>query len=196
MSEKEKEEYKTYIPTIAQKFMGKGLLKAAGLIPDESQEVPESEEVPFKYFTLPAELPEEALADISTTVAGLMTILGAEEFKAVRDAFTFAEYKDGRLGLGVAGNIGALFGFGEEEKLDVDAMVLFNKKGELNDERIKILLNSKIRIDFGAIPYSRNQIMIMDGNVGKFVHTFGPIPHTDFLLGLQKTINSFICESI
>ncbi len=58
-------------------------------------------------------------------------------------------------------------------------------------ERIKEKTHSAIQFNFGAIPYMDRQIMLMDGTVQKFVNAFGPIPHTDFELALNKTIESF-----
>lgn len=58
-------------------------------------------------------------------------------------------------------------------------------------ERIKEKMHSDIRFNFGAIPYVDDQIMLMDGTVDKFVRAFGAIPHTDFELALNKTIESF-----
>ena len=58
-------------------------------------------------------------------------------------------------------------------------------------ERIKEKMHSDIQFNFGAIPYADDQIMLMDGTVDKFVSAFGSIPHTDFELALNKTIESF-----
>mgnify|MGYP000089079955 CR=1 FL=1 len=58
-------------------------------------------------------------------------------------------------------------------------------------ERIKEKMHSDIQLNFGAIPYADGQIMLMDGTVDKFVSAFGTIPHTDFELALNKTIESF-----
>lgn len=58
-------------------------------------------------------------------------------------------------------------------------------------ERIKEKMHSDIQFNFGAIPYEDGQVMLMDGTVEKFVNAFGPIPHTDFELALNKTIESF-----
>lgn len=58
-------------------------------------------------------------------------------------------------------------------------------------ECIKEKMHSDIRLNFGVIPYVDGQIMLMDGTVDKFVTAFGPIPHTDFELALNQTIESF-----
>lgn len=58
-------------------------------------------------------------------------------------------------------------------------------------ERIKEKMHSDIQFNYGAIPYIDGQIMLMDGTVQKFVNAFGPIPHTDFDLALNNTIESF-----
>lgn len=58
-------------------------------------------------------------------------------------------------------------------------------------ERIKRLTKSNIRYEYGAIPYSECQVMLMDGCVDKFERTFGAIPYTDFDQALIKSIDSF-----
>lgn len=58
-------------------------------------------------------------------------------------------------------------------------------------ECIKEKMHSDIQLNFGVIPYVDGQIMLMDGKVDKFVNAFGSIPHTDFDLALNKTIESF-----
>lgn len=58
-------------------------------------------------------------------------------------------------------------------------------------EYIKRLTNSDIDLQFGAIPYPENQVMLMDGCVTKFEQAFGPIPLTDFEFALRNTIDSF-----
>lgn len=57
-------------------------------------------------------------------------------------------------------------------------------------EKIKELTDSDIVLQFGAIPYPDNQVMLMDGNVAKFEQAFGPIPLTDFEFALRNTIDS------
>lgn len=57
--------------------------------------------------------------------------------------------------------------------------------------KIKSLMHSDIKYNFGSIPYTSNQIMYMDGDVSKFESAFGTIPHTDFEEALKNTINSF-----
>lgn len=58
-------------------------------------------------------------------------------------------------------------------------------------EKIKGLTHSDIELQFGAIPYPQNQVMLMDGCVAKFEQAFGPIPSTDFDIALNNTISSF-----
>lgn len=58
-------------------------------------------------------------------------------------------------------------------------------------EKIKHLTCSDIELQFGAIPYPENQVMLMDGCVTKFEQAFGPIPLTDFDFALKNTISSF-----
>lgn len=58
-------------------------------------------------------------------------------------------------------------------------------------KRIKELTHSNIDLQFGAIPYSENQIMLMDGCVAKFEQAFGSVPLTDFNTALRNTIYSF-----
>lgn len=58
-------------------------------------------------------------------------------------------------------------------------------------EKIKDLTGSNIELQFGAIPYPENQVMLMDGCVTKFEQAFGSIPFTDFDIALQNTISSF-----
>lgn len=58
-------------------------------------------------------------------------------------------------------------------------------------ESVKLLLQSSIKLNFGAIPYSEGQVMLMDGIVDKFEKAFGKIPYTDFEQALTNTINSF-----
>ena len=57
-------------------------------------------------------------------------------------------------------------------------------------EYIKCVLNSDIQINYGVLPYEPNQVMYMDGNVTKFENAFGDIPHTDFEIALERTIES------
>lgn len=57
--------------------------------------------------------------------------------------------------------------------------------------KIKAMLNSEIEYNFGVKPYDSNQIMYMDGDISKFEENFGKIPHTEFDIALQNTINSF-----
>lgn len=57
-------------------------------------------------------------------------------------------------------------------------------------ECIKEKLHSDIQFNFGAIPYIDGQVMLMDGVVEKFIKAFGSIPHTDFDLALNNTIQS------
>lgn len=57
-------------------------------------------------------------------------------------------------------------------------------------EKIKYLTGSNIDLQFGAIPYPKNQVMLMDGCVSKFEQAFGKIPFTDFNIALQNTISS------
>ena len=127
--------YKTFVPTICQKYMADGILKLAGLLPSN-----ETEAEGFEYVVLPEALDEADIEnDVVSSVRGIMTLLGTvEELAAVKDAFTFAMYKDGRLGLGVNGDISPLLG---SEEFDVSAMVLFNKLGEL--ETVKFGYSSK-----------------------------------------------------
>lgn len=60
--------------------------------------------------------------------------------------------------------------------------------------KLKALLNSHIEYEFGAISYTSNQVMYMDGDVSRFESAFGQIPHTDFDLALRNTIDSIIEE--
>lgn len=57
-------------------------------------------------------------------------------------------------------------------------------------ETIKAMMGSNIRNNYGAVPYAKDQIMLMSGTVDRFERAFGKIPHTDFRIALQKTINS------
>jgi nucleoside-diphosphate-sugar epimerase len=57
-------------------------------------------------------------------------------------------------------------------------------------ETIKTMMGSNIRNNYGAVPYAKDQIMLMSGTVDKFENAFGKIPHTDFHIALQNTINS------
>ena len=57
-------------------------------------------------------------------------------------------------------------------------------------ETIKAMMGSNIRNNFGAVPYAKDQIMLMSGTVDMFERAFGKIPHTDFKEALQNTINS------
>ena len=58
-------------------------------------------------------------------------------------------------------------------------------------EAIKALIKSDIHLNFGAMPYPKGQVMLMDGNVDKFEKAFGEVPYTDFHIALEHTINSF-----
>lgn len=57
-------------------------------------------------------------------------------------------------------------------------------------ERIKERMCSNIQFEFGAIPYTDGQIMLMDGRVEQFEKAFGSIPHTNFDFALDNTIES------
>lgn len=57
-------------------------------------------------------------------------------------------------------------------------------------ETIKQMMSSKIQYNYGAVPYAKDQVMLMTGTVDKFEKAFGPIPFTDFRVALQNTINS------
>lgn len=57
-------------------------------------------------------------------------------------------------------------------------------------EKIKYMLHSNININYGAYPYSDNQIMYMNGNTSKFINAFGMIPHTCFDEALSRTLES------
>lgn len=57
-------------------------------------------------------------------------------------------------------------------------------------ETIKAMMGSNIQNNYGAVPYAKDQIMLMSGTVDKFEEAFGKIPHTDFKVALQNTINS------
>lgn len=57
-------------------------------------------------------------------------------------------------------------------------------------ETIKQMMGSSIQYNFGAVPYAKDQVMLMTGTVDKFKNAFGSIPHTEFRVALQNTINS------
>ena len=57
-------------------------------------------------------------------------------------------------------------------------------------ETIKQMMGSTIQYNYGAVPYAKDQVMLMSGSVDKFEKAFGPIPYTDFRVALQNTINS------
>ena len=44
-------------------------------------------------------------------------------------------------------------------------------------------------INYGAKPYEKNQVMLMDGNVNKFENAFGLIPYSNFETSLEQTLN-------
>lgn len=56
--------------------------------------------------------------------------------------------------------------------------------------KVKNILGSDIQLNFGALPYEKNQVMYMDGCVTKFENAFGAIPHTDFDEALERTVES------
>lgn len=58
-------------------------------------------------------------------------------------------------------------------------------------ETVKQLTKSDIRFNFGAIPYSKDQVMLMDGSIEKFENQFGKVPYTEFSVSLMNTIKSF-----
>ena len=61
-------------------------------------------------------------------------------------------------------------------------------------ESVKNLTKSDIHLNFGAIPYPDDQVMLMDGCVQKFENSFGKVPYTNFSVALMNTINSFNAE--
>ena len=56
--------------------------------------------------------------------------------------------------------------------------------------KIKALTHSDIDIKFGALPYRKNQVMLMSGCTDKFEKTFGIFPNTDFDQALLQEIES------
>lgn len=58
-------------------------------------------------------------------------------------------------------------------------------------DSIKRILNSDIEVNYGAIPYAKNQIMLMDGDTNKFKESFGKIPNSGFLVAFKNTVNSY-----
>lgn len=84
--------------------------------------------------------------------------------------------------LGVVGNSG-IYNISQPKSLRSNREVL---------ECIKTLIHSNIVIDYGAIPYTKGQIMLMDGKVEKYEKYFGIIPNTDFVVALKNTIDSFL----
>ena len=59
-------------------------------------------------------------------------------------------------------------------------------------ETIKQMMGSKILYNYGAVPYPQNQVMLMSGTVDKFEKAFGTIPHTNFSVAIQNTIESLL----
>ena len=57
-------------------------------------------------------------------------------------------------------------------------------------ETIKAMMGSNIQYNYGAVAYPKDQVMLMSGSADKFEKAFGKIPHTDFKVALQNTINS------
>lgn len=57
-------------------------------------------------------------------------------------------------------------------------------------ETIKQMMDSNIQYNYGAVPYAKDQVMLMTGTVDKFKNAFGSIPHTDFKEALKNTIES------
>ena len=57
-------------------------------------------------------------------------------------------------------------------------------------ETIKAMMGSNIRNNYGAVPYAKDQIMLMSGTVDRFERAFGKIPHTDFKIALRNTMDS------
>lgn len=56
--------------------------------------------------------------------------------------------------------------------------------------KIKTVLHSDIHFNFGAIPYQKNQVMYMDGDISRFESAFGSIPRTAFDEALARTVES------
>lgn len=56
--------------------------------------------------------------------------------------------------------------------------------------KVKDILDRDIQLNFGVLPYEKNQVMYMDGCVTKFENAFGEIPHTDFDEALTRTVES------
>ncbi len=54
---------------------------------------------------------------------------------------------------------------------------------------IKKCINSKIQLNFGAIPYSNNQVMNLNVDISKFISETGYVPETRFEEGILKTID-------
>jgi UDP-glucose 4-epimerase len=57
---------------------------------------------------------------------------------------------------------------------------------------IQCLVNNNSSVNFGAIPYSDNQIMILSGNSDKLKNETGWRPETNFSEGLKQTVNYFL----
>lgn len=58
-------------------------------------------------------------------------------------------------------------------------------------ETIKELTNSKSKINFGAIPYRDDQVMLMEADIRKLSNHLNWKPEIDMKEGLKRTINSF-----
>ncbi|QES89202.1 NAD-dependent epimerase/dehydratase family protein [Rhizosphaericola mali] len=57
--------------------------------------------------------------------------------------------------------------------------------------KIREIIGTNAKLNFGAIPYRENQSMFLGGNNLKFKRVFGVIPNLPLELGLEKTINYY-----
>lgn len=62
-------------------------------------------------------------------------------------------------------------------------------------EKIKELTNSESKINFGAIPYRDDQVMLMEADIQKLSEHLNWKPEIDINEGLKRTINSLVKSS-
>ena len=65
------------------------------------------------------------------------------------------------------------------------------KSAPLRDyiEKIHELCGSRAEIDFGAIPYSRNQVMFLQADISELTKDTGFVPEVSFEAGIKELLD-------
>lgn len=61
-------------------------------------------------------------------------------------------------------------------------------------EQIRDLVNPDFKLNFGALPYRKNQSMHLEGDISKLTEQLGELEFTDFNIALQRTVKSYMSK--